>query len=180
MNPAAAPHSQSLPVAGRVTEFRRQAALPPMNWQHLKPGYICERIIGFSLPVCGEVAVISYEGVHIIPLTRPDVVAHYPELAEGGDAYDSERQQLEFGGRGFPILGLHGGTPRLRSARGEQITFGDGDVFTLRDASGHEVFTHTYDDLSGDWRVVTFTPDDEHILFGLPYELQIFQRDRAA
>ena len=151
-----------------------------MNWRRLKPGYICERIIGFSLPVGGEVAVISYEGVHIIPLASPDVVAHHPELAEGGDVYDIELQQLQFGGRGFPILGLHGGTPRLRSTRGEQINFGEGDAFTLRDASGREVFTRAYEDLSGDWRVVTFTPDDEHILFGLPYELQIFQRDGAA
>ena len=150
-----------------------------MSWQRLKHGYICERIIGFSMPVGGEVAVISYEGVHIIPLASPDAVAHHPELAEGGDAYDTERQRLEFEGCAFPILGLHGGTPRLRSARGEQITFGDGDAFTLCDANGREVFTHAYEDLSGDWRVVTFTPDDEHILFGLPYELQIFQRDRA-
>ena len=150
-----------------------------MSWQRLKHGYICERIIGFSQPVGGEVAVISYEGVHIVPLARPDAVSHHPDFAEGGDAYNRDRQQLAFSGRTFSILGLHGGTPRLRSTRGERVSFTDGDAFTVRDASGRQVFTHAYEDLSGDWRVVTFTPDDEHILFGLPYELQIFERDGA-
>ena len=132
------------------------------------------------MPVSGEVAVISYEGIHVVPLSHPNAVTHHPKLAEGGDAYDPDHQRLEFEGRSFSILGLHGGTPRLRSGLGEQVTFDNDDAFTVRDATGHAVFTHTYDDLSGDWRVVTFTPDDEHILFGLPYELQVFQRDLVA
>ena len=53
-----------------------------MSWQRIKHGYICERMIGFSLPIDGVVAVISYEGIHTVPLAHPDALAHYPELAE--------------------------------------------------------------------------------------------------
>jgi hypothetical protein len=149
-----------------------------MNWQRVKHGYICERIIGFSLPINGEVAVISYEGIHIVPLANPDSLSHHPEFAEGGNVYDADRHRLDFAGHNFCVLGLYGGQPRLCSSHGERISFDDGDVFTVSDANGRETFAHPYTDMSGDWRVVTFTPDDEYILFGIPYELEIFRRDR--
>jgi hypothetical protein len=147
-----------------------------MAWKKLKHGYICERIIGFSMPINGEIAIISYEGVHIVPLANPDTVVCHEKFAEGGDIYDYKCQLLEFSGRSFPILGLHGGTPKLSSNTGEGVAFGKGDKFVVNDSAGREIFSHDYSDLSGDWRIVTFTPDDMHILFGLPYELEIFQR----
>ena len=61
-----------------------------------------------------------------------------------------------------------------------KVVFCEGDAFVVRDASGAEVFTYSYDDLSGDWRAITFAPDDEYIILGLPYELEIFHRRRAA
>lgn len=128
------------------------------------------------MPINGEIAVISYDGVHIVPLANPDVVVHHKEFLEGGDIYDYKRQLLEFSGRSFSILGLHGGTPRLSSNTGERVAFGKGDKLVVNDNTGREIFSHAYSDLSGDWRVVTFTLDDMYILFGLPYELEIFQR----
>jgi hypothetical protein len=136
-------------------------------------------MIGFSLPVGGDIAVISYEGVHIVPIAHPETIAHHPELPEGGDAYNTKSQRLELAGRTFPVLGLHGGTPRLETKLGERVAFGAGDWFVVIDPAGREVFRHSYTDMSGDWRVVTFTPDDRFILFGVPYELEIFRRDSA-
>ncbi|MHB9134540.1 MAG: hypothetical protein ACYDBB_25995 [Armatimonadota bacterium] len=148
-----------------------------MSWQHLKHGSLFERMIGFSLPIDGIVAVISYEGIHLIPLAQPDAVIHHPELAEGGDAYDWKHQRFDFAGLSFSMLGLYGGTPRLLSSHGEQLAFATGDELILHNTSGEIVFSYTYNDLSGDWWVVTFSPDDEYIIFGLPYELDIFRRD---
>jgi len=147
-----------------------------MNWQPIKHGYIFERMIGFSLPIAEKIAIISYEGVHILPITNPDAVVHYPELAEGGDAYDWQQQQLKIDDRIFHMLGLHGSAPLLSSSTKEILAFGKDDSFNVQDAAGRKVFSHTFNDMSGDWRVVTFTPDDNYILLGLPYELEIFKR----
>ena len=147
-----------------------------MSWQHIEHGYIFERMIGFSLPINGEIAVISYERVHIVPLDNPDGAIHHHELAEGGETYDWKHQQFKLDDRNFLVLGLYGGSPRLSSNKGESLAFGEGDNFSIRDSSGREIFSHAFDDMSGDWRVVTFTQDDKHVLLGLPYNLEIFKR----
>jgi len=128
------------------------------------------------LPVDGEIAIISYEGVHVLTLAHPEKIVHFPELSEGGDVYDWKQQSLKFEGRNFSILGLHGGTPRLTTNTGDRLAFDKGDKFSVYDAKSTEVFSHTFTDMSGDWRVVTFTSDGTYILFGLPYELEIFER----
>ena len=133
-------------------------------------------MIGFSLPIDGEIAVISYDAVHVLPIATPSLVTNYPDFSEGGTAYDRDNQTLTLLGRTFSILGLYGGEPRLQSRLGELITIHRTDELVLHDSTGREVFRHRVTDLSRDWSIATFTPDDQHILFGLPYDLEIFER----
>jgi hypothetical protein len=138
--------------------------------------YVCERLIGFSIPVENEVAVISYESIHIVPLTQPRIIRNYEDFAEGGDAYDSRNQILHFHDRCYSMLGLHGGTPKLGSRNGERLIFSSDNQFQVLDPHGNEIFRHQFNDLSGDWKFITLSEDDNYILLGLPYSLQIFQR----
>jgi hypothetical protein len=147
-----------------------------MSFRPKKERYVCERIIGFSRPVDGKIAVISYEGIHIIPLSESVEIEHHTDLPECGKNYYEKRQVLVFGSREFSMLGLYGGTPILQNPIRERIQFGDGDFFQVLDSNREEIFRHDFNDLSGDWRHVTFSEDGAFIVLGLPYGLKIFER----
>jgi len=83
--------------------------------------YIFERMVGFSVPVEGQIAIISYEGIHILDLRAPRIVRHDGAYPEGGNLYDQTQQVLSYGGKRFPILGECGGAPLMRNDRGETL-----------------------------------------------------------
>jgi len=147
-----------------------------VSFRPQKERYICERIIGFSAPREGKVAVISYEGIHIVSLSETAEIEHHTDFPEGGKNYDEKRQVLLFGSLEFPMLGLYGGTPILQSPFCERLALGDEDFFQVLDSNGKEIFRHNFNDLSGDWRQVTFSTDGRFIVLGLPYGLEIFER----
>ena len=41
---------------------------------------------------------------------------------------------------------------------------------------GEVIFEDTFEDLSGDWAVITFSEDGQYIVLGLPYELYVYER----
>jgi hypothetical protein len=158
------------------------------RWELVQHPYICERMIGFSLPIDGRVAVLSYEGIHIFELGDPSSISHDHDYAEGipahqpgeefprrGAGYDSEHQRLDYDGRLYPILGLHGGDPLTTSSRGDAIQLTQ-DRLLVKETSGKDTLSYAYNDLSGDWTVATFTQDASHILLGMPYDLFVFRR----
>ncbi len=91
-------------------------------WEKVElPGYIFERMVGFSLPAASEVAIVSFEGVHIIDLESPGNVLNDDRYPEGKGIYDERKQVLVYEGKIFKMLGVFGGEPILDSSQGEQL-----------------------------------------------------------
>jgi hypothetical protein len=140
--------------------------------------YLGERIIGFSVPVERRIAIISYEGISVLDVNGPPTILVVDiSRPEGGDQYDRSQQVLTFATKTFPILGLFGGVPVLRNHYGEEAFLGTTeDVLQVRDADQNTVLAFEFEDLSGDWRYVTFSPDGTVLILGMPYHLHIFHR----
>jgi hypothetical protein len=140
--------------------------------------YLGDRIIGFSVPVERRIAIISYEGVSILDVNEPPTLLVVDtSQPEGGDRYDQSQQVLTQGTETFPILGLFGGVPILRNDYGEEAFLGTTkDVLQVRDAGQHIVLAFEFEDLSGDWRYATFSPDGTVLVLGVPYDLHVFHR----
>lgn len=139
--------------------------------------YIFERLVGFSIPMEERIALISYEGIHIIDLREPRVVRSDGAYPEGGDLYDRRQQVLLYEDKRFQILGLFGATPILRNDRGEELLLSaTEDVLQVRGVRGNIILAYEFTDLSGDWRYATFSPNGDAIVLGLPYDIHIFQR----
>ena len=147
-------------------------------WKMIKLPYIFDRMIGFSIPIDYEIAVISYEGIHIIDLNqREPLVNHNSDHPEGVPFYDTKDQTLSYKGKRYSILGLYGGTPKLKSNSNEQLKLNwQKEEFLLLNEEAEEVFSYNYKDLSGDWAHVTFSTDDRFIVLGIPYDLYLFER----
>jgi len=136
-----------------------------------------ERIIGFSLPVDNQIALISYEGVHLLHVDDPVSIQDDPQHPEGAGLFDPASRTLVHRQKRYAILGLHGGRPRLTSDRGETLDL-DLKNETLRILGpGRRVeFALRFDDLSGDWGMATFSEDSEVVVLGLPYDLHVVKR----
>jgi hypothetical protein len=50
--------------------------------------HIFERMVGFSVPVEGELAIIAYDGIHLLDLHEPQSVRQDTAHPEGGHLYD--------------------------------------------------------------------------------------------
>lgn len=147
------------------------------SWSALSLPYIFERMVGFSLPMCNQVAIISYEGLHFLDLNRPDHVLHDNKHREGGKLYSPSTGKLLYQGREYSILGLHGGAPISASAQGERLALDlPGEVLMVYGASGNVDFEFRFEDPSGDWGHASFSSDGEHILLGMPYEIHLLRR----
>ncbi len=142
--------------------------------------YIFERMVGFSVPVEGQIAIISYEGIHILDLRAPRIVRHDGAYPEGGNLYDQTQQVLSYGGKRFPILGECGGAPLMRNDRGETLLLTPmEDMLHVQDGDNDTILAYPFEDLSGDWRYATFSQDGDTIILGMPYDIHIFQRNRT-
>lgn len=146
-------------------------------WSKLQLPFLFERMIGFSLPVDRRVAIVSYEGIHVVNLDRPDEVHHDLNHPQGGTLFDPKSGTLPYHAKIYSILGLYGGKPITRSIHGETLQLRlEEDVLVIRGAQGDILCEHPFEDLSGDWRIATFSKDASHILLGLPYDLHILRR----
>lgn len=136
-------------------------------------------MIGFSVTASSRVVIVSYEGIHTLILGNTSIqVQHDLAYPEGGDLFDTQRNTLKYQDQDYQMLGLYGGTPRLTSAFGERLVLRPREeTFSVTDERGNVVFHHKYQDLSGDWAFITFAPDDEFIILGVPYDLYIFRRE---
>jgi len=148
---------------------------------------ICERILGVSLPLDHQIIVISYEGIHSINLDGSWYVQQDRSYPEGSNLYDWKQQLLRYHGEHYQILGLHGGQQLFQSKYNEQITIAShkqdraGQRSTIqtvrvRGEKGDTLLEYSFEDLSGDWVSVSFSPDSKYIIIGAPYHLRVFQR----
>jgi hypothetical protein len=134
-------------------------------------------MVGFSLSKAHQVAIISYEGIHLLDLQRPDDVRNDAKYPEGGDLYDPKSGKLTYSGKDYSILGLHGGSPIHKSAQGERLELDlPAEVLRVYGPKDDAVFEFAFEDLSGDWGQVTFSPDFDHIILGVPYEMYVLKR----
>ena len=151
------------------------------NWKLRDVPPICERMIGFSVPLNGRILVVSYEGTHTIHLSTEITVEHDDEYIEY-DIYDPETGIARYGEHDYSIIGLQGGHPLLRSPQGETLIL-DADSETLTvNHDGEIVYTLKYENFSGDWAAVTFSPDGQWIALGCPYDFDfvLLERKEAA
>lgn len=144
------------------------------------PPYIFERMLGFSIPLNEEVAIISYEGIHVLNLSLPRKVQVDEKYPQGKDIYDERKQLLTYKGKEFRILGLHGGVPILKSSYSEELLLDiKKELLTVQTTKKHRVLEFHFKDLSGDWGFATFSDDSSHILLGIPYDIFVFERIRG-
>ena len=77
----------------------------------------------------------------------------------------------------YSILGLHGGTPILRSVHGERLeVLSETNRLLIHSTSSKQPVELPFEDLSGDWCKATFSVDGSWVLLGVPYELFVFKR----
>jgi hypothetical protein len=151
------------------------------EWKRLTLPSICERLVGFSIPNEGKILVISHEGMHLLRLTPEISVDTDDELAEG-DLYDPNLGIAHYRDCDYQIIGLHGGSPIVRSPRNERLLL-DTESETLSVLwSGEVAFSLKYENFSGDWATATFSPEGRYIVLGCPYDFDfvVLERGTAA
>jgi hypothetical protein len=148
---------------------------------------ICERIIGVTFPVEQQILIISYEGIHVVDLDGSWHVHDDDQYPEGGDIYDWKNQTATYDGKQFQVLGVHGDRPFLRNAYDERLVFIHNkqrlpgqmsfrQQFQVQGKQGEVLLEYEFEDLSGDWMQVSFSPDSTTIVLATPYHFSIFQR----
>jgi hypothetical protein len=149
-------------------------------WRELKVPKICERLIGFSVPRDNEVLVISYEGTHLLRL-GPTITVETDEEFHEYDIYDPDNGFAQYRGREYQIIGLHDGAPLLESPMGERLILDTTSekLSVVRDST--VIYSRRYENFSGAWAAVTFSPDGRYIVLGCPYDFDfvVLVRDDA-
>jgi hypothetical protein len=146
-------------------------------WNEIKLNQQWERMLGFTLPINDRVIVIAYDGLDVIDLHSPQHEAFDDRHPEGKGVYDWRTQVLDYESLRYQVLGLFGGEPLQKSKYGERLMVDTAnEVLLIQDASGVATLTYHYIDASGDWLAVTFSPDSEYVLLGVPYALYAFKR----
>lgn len=146
------------------------------QWKRLEnPGYICERLIGFSVPKDGLLLIVSSDGTHLLELNDEIIVG---AETTGHENYDTESGIARSGDNVFNIIGLYGGTPLLSTPFGEQLVLNEKKLTLSVVQNGLTLFSTPYQNFSGDWAAATFCPDGKFIVLGSPYDfdLRIFKR----
>jgi|GEM_PF-3188652 len=146
------------------------------TWQEVPLPSICERAIAVSIPRSNQFLVVSYEGVHLVTYAPSPSVESDPTLPEYA-AYDTETYTATFRDTTYPMIGLHGGNPRLFSRFQETLEI-RGDQLAIRSQDG-TVLTRPFKNFSGDWAVATFSDDDAYILIACPYDFDFVLLRRA-
>ncbi len=139
------------------------------TWQRLTVPYICERMIGFSVPQDDTVLVISYEGTHLVRLGSPVTVETDPEYTEY-DLYNPHVGECPYHGQVWDIIGLFPGHPLLDGRHGERLVLDASNLTVSVVKGGVPVWASKFDNFSGDWAAATFSPDGRYIVLGCPYD----------
>jgi hypothetical protein len=148
-------------------------------WRRLPVPGICERMIGFSVPQDDTVLVVSYEGTHLVRLGQPATVETDPESAEY-DLYDPDTGVCRYRGKEWEIIGLYPGRPVLTGRGGERLVLdAEGETVSVV-KSGQEVWSSAFENFSGDWAAVTFSPDGRFIVLGCPYDFDFRVWEKVA
>jgi hypothetical protein len=134
-------------------------------------------MIGFSVPQDDTVLVISYEGMHLVRLGTPVSVETDDRHCEY-DLYDADTGVSRYGGRGWDIIGLHGGRPVLVGQDDERLILNTKAERVALFRGSKEEWSTPYDNFSGDWAAVTFSPDARFIVLGCPYgfDFRVWER----
>lgn len=148
-----------------------------MAWQEVRLHQPWERMLGFTVPKSGQVAVIAYDGIFLHDLGNPKEVTEDSRFPEGEGIYDESRQVLRLGGEELSVLGLYGGNPILTSPLGEILMLDTvRDILHIQGRNAASTSEHRYRDASGDWAVATFSDDFQFALVGVPYDLYCWRR----
>ena len=139
------------------------------TWKQLKVPPICERLIGFSIPINNQILIISYEGTHLLSLDKDISIEHDYSFREY-DIYDPDLGLANYQEIDYIILGLHGGKPIFKSAFQETIEL-DCNNETLTIIKQKKIIYSTkYNNFSGDWAMATFSLNGKYIILGCPYD----------
>jgi hypothetical protein len=118
------------------------------------------------VPQDNSVLVLSYEGSHLLRLGPPMTVETDPKDA----VYDPEAGICRNRGKSWDIIGLYPGRPILTGHDVEELIL---DAETQRVSvvkGGHTIWSSPFENSSGDWSAVTFSPDRRFIVLGCPYD----------
>jgi hypothetical protein len=142
--------------------------------------YICERMLGFSVPQEGSVLVVSYEGMHLVHLGPPVTV----ETDNAHCEYDLHVSPgvWRYRDKDWQVIGLEPGRPLLTSPQGEWLELDEeGETVSVL-VGGEEVWSSSFKNFSGDWAAATFSPDGQFIVLGCPYDFDfhVWQRGGGA
>jgi hypothetical protein len=150
-------------------------------WRRLPVPYVCERMLGFSVPQDDIVLVISYEGTHLVRFGPPVAVETDPEYAEY-DLYDPDAGVCQYRGRAWDIIGLFPGRPLLDGLGGERLVLDAAGLRVSVVADGEPIWSSGFENFSGDWVAATFSPNKRFIVLGCPYDFdfRIWEREAGA
>jgi hypothetical protein len=151
-----------------MSEWRRIEDLP----------YICERMIGFSVPKDDEVLVISYEGTHLLKLGTTVTIETDAQFIEY-DIFNPDTGLALFRDKEYQIIGLHGGTPIVESPNGERLELDQKSETLSVVRNGAIAFSTKYKNFSGDWAAATFSLDGRYIVLGCPYDFDFVIMERV-
>lgn len=149
-----------------------------MMWTPVKLPYLFERMIGFAMMPTGIIAIIAYDGIHMVKINDSEFLgAQYYDFPEGKTLYNSKTQRLSWNDVEYPVLGLHGGLPAMKNQWGETLVLKTQEEgLQIVDREGQTTVNFKFRDLSGDWAYATFSTDGRLAVLGLPYDLFVFQR----
>jgi hypothetical protein len=141
-----------------------------------------ERLIGFSIPENdNELLAISYEGIHILIIDNAQINTdlNYPE---GGDIYNWKDGTIVYKNNKWRVIGLFKETSIIINRYDEQISIQNKECMNYVmniTCKSDVIFTHEFEDFSGDWRCATFSESGNLVVLGAPYLLRIFRRDHS-
>lgn len=153
-------------------------------WIELKLPQICRRVLGFSVPVAGDVWIMSNEGLHLLYLDELTFTTD-SAMAENYEVYDTSDNVLRYKGREYPMLGEGGGNPILESQSGEKLKRGPrGKVSPLGESwESYEVLNPDgsfqqklpFCDMCDEWQEATFSMTGRYVLIGVPNGLTVYR-----
>lgn len=153
--------------------------------------YVNERFIGFSNII--ENAILTLDVnlcINKIVFLEKDQfqIIHDEDLpVYESDDFDYDESILTYANTKYDIMGLTYvnmkipdgcRNAKLESQYGESLKLHPTeDYFEVYSSNKQEVLTKIdFDDLSKDWRCISFSPDDQYIFLGLAYDLYIYKR----
>ena len=134
-------------------------------------------MIGFSVPQGDTVLIVSYEGMHLVRLGTPVTVETDEEHREY-DLCPPDAGVCRYRGREWNMIGLYPGSPILTGRDGERLVLNIEAEKVVVFHGDDEDWSSAYENFSGDWATVTFSPDGRYIVLGCPYgfDFRVWER----